>query len=148
MGWSQLAFALAAILWAVLIARWGLKWWEHAPLERFYDPFMFLMLWNFYYAFLAIVTALVVGILFTSKYFFKPMEIWCFCLGCCCSCLVCVALADYPDWPHETQMGAWDEKQMVRKVVWELEMNISGYLCLWLGSRRFFSDMVGFVTDY
>ena len=74
MEWTQLVFALAAMLWAVLIARWGLKWWEHAPLERFYDPFMFLMLWNFYYAFLAIVTALVVGLLLTSKYSLRAWE--------------------------------------------------------------------------
>ncbi|PSR33050.1 MAG: hypothetical protein C7B46_11655 [Sulfobacillus benefaciens] len=73
MGWIQLVFALAAMLWAVLIGRWGLKWWEHAPLERFYDPFMFLMLWNFYYAFLAIVTTVVVGTLVTSKY---SLNIW------------------------------------------------------------------------
>jgi hypothetical protein len=67
-GWSTPAvLALVAwfLAWTVLIAGLGATWWERAPFERLWDGVFFPKLWNAYYAFLALATALFVVTLVT-----------------------------------------------------------------------------------
>jgi len=66
-GSSQILFAAAAMVWAVIAATGGLFWWERAPQERFHEPFAFPWLWNLFYGMLAIITALVGGLIITVK---------------------------------------------------------------------------------
>lgn len=61
-NWSPVA-VLAVIAWflawAALMAWQGPGWWARAPFERLQDGFFFPFLWNLYYAFLALVSGLV-----------------------------------------------------------------------------------------
>ena len=67
-GYTQLAVAgLFAwlVAWAALMLWQGPSWWERAPFERLRDAVFFPFLWNVYYAFLSLVTALVLTALIT-----------------------------------------------------------------------------------
>ncbi len=48
------------IAWTVLLFWLGLGWWQRAPFERLHDAVFFPFLWNLYYAFLALLSGLVI----------------------------------------------------------------------------------------
>lgn len=58
-GWSMLLFSAIALMWAGLVLWMALGWWARAPWERFGEPFFFPWLWNVYYGFLSLISALV-----------------------------------------------------------------------------------------
>ena len=51
-------YVVVYLLWAWGLSRMALIWWRQVPVERLFEPFYFLFLWNFFYAFLAVLTAL------------------------------------------------------------------------------------------
>jgi len=67
-GWSLVAaLALIAwfVAWMVLVLWLAYGWWERAPFERLRDAVFFPFLWNLYYAFLSLLSTLVLGALLT-----------------------------------------------------------------------------------
>lgn len=57
------ATAVLALLWFLLLSvalgTWSTRWWAKVPTERMGDAFCFPYLWNFFYAFLAALSSLV-----------------------------------------------------------------------------------------
>ena len=67
-GWpltESLALLASFIAWAALMLGLGSGWWERAPFERLRDSFFFPFLWNLYYAFLSLLSTLILGALIT-----------------------------------------------------------------------------------
>lgn len=67
-GWSAVAvFALIAwfVAWTALMVSLGTRWWERAAFERLHDGFFFPFLWNLYYAFLSLLSGLILTTVIT-----------------------------------------------------------------------------------
>ncbi len=62
-GWAAVLYAAYFAAWAVFLGWRALVWWERTPMERFHDPFYYPQLWNFWYAFLAILSGMFVAAL-------------------------------------------------------------------------------------
>lgn len=60
-GWAAVLYAAYFAAWAVFLGWRALVWWERTPMERFHDPFYYPQLWNFWYAFLAILSGMFVA---------------------------------------------------------------------------------------
>ncbi len=62
-GWVAVLYAGYFAAWALFVGWRALAWWERTPMERFHDPFYYPQLWNFWYAFLAILSGMFVAAL-------------------------------------------------------------------------------------
>lgn len=55
-GWPSLLYGLLFLAVAAAMGYAAVSWWRRAEVERMRDPMVFPFLWNFYYAFLALIT--------------------------------------------------------------------------------------------